>query len=127
VLSLQLGRARTDNRNLGQGLGADPGDSDNTYIAAPHAINTPMQVYLAGSSEPLYQGASVYPGVDAIIFKIPPSGPNGCNVPLLAVTGNVISNVVVLYPPRRRNVCQPGNITGDQILQSTQDTLRAVA
>jgi len=112
------------------GIGADPGDSDNTYIAAPHAINTPMQVYLGGVLVPLiYQGASTYPGVDVIIFTIPASGPTGCYVSLAAVTGTVISNVVVLPIHTGGGSCVEGalggTITGDQILQNTQDTLKA--
>ncbi len=112
------------------GLGADPADSDNAYIASPSPINTPMQVYLGGVLVPLiYQGSSTYPGVDVIIFTIPPSAPNACNVPLLAVTGNVISNVVVLpIHPGGGTCVDPGAdgaaITGDQILKDTQDTLR---
>lgn len=113
------------------GLGADPADSDNAYIAAPHAINTPMQVYLGGVPlNVLYQGSSVYPGVDVIIFTIPSSIPNGCEVPLIAVTGTVVSNVVVLPIHQGGGTCvEPGsggvNITGDQILKNTQDTLKA--
>jgi hypothetical protein len=107
------------------GLGADPADSDNTYITAPSPINTPMQVYLGGALVPLiYQGASTYPGVDVIIFKIPPSAPDACNVPLLAVTGSVISNVVVLPIHPGGGTCVESGITGDQILKGTQDTLR---
>ena len=30
------------------GLGADPADSDTTYSSAPHAVNTPMQIYVGG-------------------------------------------------------------------------------
>jgi uncharacterized protein (TIGR03437 family) len=107
------------------GLGADPADSDNAYITAPSPINTPMQVYLGGALVPLiYQGASTYPGVDVIIFKIPPSAPDACNVPLLAVTGSVISNVVVLPIHPGGGTCVESGITGDQILKGTQDTLR---
>jgi len=110
------------------GLGADPADSDNTYITSPSAINTPMQVYLGGVLVPLiYQGASTYPGVDVIIFTIPASSPTGCYVSLAAVTGNVISNVVVLpIHPGGGSCVEPVlGITGDQILQNTQDTLRS--
>ena len=110
------------------GLGADPSDSDNTYIAGPHAINTPLQVYLGGALLTLlYQGASTYPGVDVIIFTIPDSVPTGCYVPLAAVTGNVISNVVVfpIHPGGGSCVEPTLGITGDQILQNTQDTLRS--
>jgi len=113
------------------GLGADPADSDNAYIAAPHAINTPMQVYLGGVLlNVLYQGSSVYPGVDVIIFTIPSSAPNSCHVPLIAVTGTVVSNVVVLPIHQGGGTCvEPGtggvSITGDQILKDTQDTLKS--
>lgn len=117
------------------GLGADPADSDNAYIAAPHAINTPMQVYLNGVLlKLLYQGSSTYPGVDLIIFAIPPSAPNSCYVPLVAVTGSgtatVVSNVVVLPIHQGGGTCvEPlptfgATITGDQILTDTQDTLK---
>jgi hypothetical protein len=88
-----------------------------------------MQVYLGGVLLTLlYQGASVYPGVDVIIFTIPASVPSGCYVPLVAVTGNVISNVVVFPIHPGGGPCVESafgtTITGDQILQDTQDTLK---
>jgi len=112
------------------GLGADPADSDNAYIAAPHAINIPMQVYLGGALlNLLYQGSSVYPGVDVIIFTIPASAPSSCYVPLVAVTGSVVSNVVTFPIHQGGGTCvepQTGGLTisGDQILKDTQDTLK---
>jgi len=112
------------------GLGADPLDSDTSYTASPHAINTPMQVYFGGVLLTLlYQGASTYPGVDVLIFTIPDSVPSGCYVPLAVVTGNVISNVVVfpIHPGGGSCVEPILGITGDQILQNTQDTLKAGA
>jgi uncharacterized protein (TIGR03437 family) len=112
------------------GLGADPADSDNAYIATPHAINTPLQLYFGGVLLTLlYQGASTYPGVDVLIFTIPTSVPSGCYVPLVAVTGNVISNVVVFPIHPGGGSCVEAalgtTITGNQILQGTQDTLKA--
>jgi uncharacterized protein (TIGR03437 family) len=109
------------------GIGADPADSDNTYIAAPHAINTPMQVYFGGVLLPLlYQGASIYPGVDVIIFTIPASVPSGCYVPLVAVTGNIISNVATFPIHQGGGPCvEPTTgLNGSQILQNTQNTLK---
>jgi uncharacterized protein (TIGR03437 family) len=110
------------------GLGADPLDSDTAYTTSQHAINTPMQVYFGGVLLTLlYQGASTYPGVDVIIFTIPDSVPTGCYVPLAAVTGNVISNVVVfpIHPGGGSCVEPVLGLNGTQILQGTQDTLKA--
>jgi len=112
------------------GLGADPADSDNSYIATPHAINTPTQVYFGGILlDVLYQGSSTYPGVDVIIFTIPPTIPNSCYVPLAIVTGTVVSNVVTLPIHQGGGTCvEPltlgATITGDQILKNTQDVLK---
>jgi hypothetical protein len=87
-----------------------------------------MQVYLGGVLMTLlYQGASTYPGVDVIIFTIPASGPTGCYVPLVVVTGNIISNVVVfpIHPGGGTCVEPTLGVSGDQILTGTQDTLKA--
>jgi uncharacterized protein (TIGR03437 family) len=114
----------------GTGLGADPADSDTTYIASPHAINTPMQVYFGGVLLTLlYQGATVYPGVDVIIFTIPASVPSGCYVPLVAVTGNIISNVATfpIHPGGGACIEPTTGISGDQILRNTQNTLKAAS
>jgi hypothetical protein len=78
----------------------------------------------------LYQGSSVYPGVDVIIFTIPSSAPDSCYVPLVAVTGTVVSNVVILPIHQGGGTCVVQGtggvtVTGDQILKNTQDTLKA--
>jgi uncharacterized protein (TIGR03437 family) len=80
------------------GLGADPADSDTTLTLTPHAINTPLQIYIGGiQAAILYAGASPYPGVDQINLTIPAGVPSGCWVPLVAVTnGNAVGNVVTL-------------------------------
>jgi uncharacterized protein (TIGR03437 family) len=80
------------------GLGADPADSDTTLTLTPHAINTPLQIYIGGvPATILYAGASPYPGVDQINLTIPAGVPTGCWVPLVAVTnGNAVGNVVTL-------------------------------
>jgi len=113
------------------GLGADPADSDTTYTLSPHTVNTPLQIYFGGVlvTNIGYQGSAGYPGVNIINLTIPVSVPTGCYVPLAAVTGNVISNVVVFPIHPGGGSCVEtalgGTITGDQILQSTQDTLKA--
>jgi uncharacterized protein (TIGR03437 family) len=112
------------------GLGADPADSDTTYTSTPHSVNTPLQIYVGGVlATILYQGSAGYPGVNQINLTIPTSVTTDCQVPLVAVTGNVISNVVVLPIHQGGGTCVSQltagrTITGDQILKETQDTLR---
>jgi uncharacterized protein (TIGR03437 family) len=88
----------------GTGLGSDSADSDTTYTSSPHAISTPVQMYVGNAAVPAaaiaYSGASVYPGVDVIGVTIPSGIPNGCFVPVAVVTGSganaVVSNVGAL-------------------------------
>jgi uncharacterized protein (TIGR03437 family) len=94
----------------GTGLGADPNDSDTTYTSTPHQVTTPLQIYIGSVQVPqaniLYEGASVYPGVDVIGLTIPANAPTGCNVSLAAVTnGNVVSNIVTLPINAGGGVC----------------------
>jgi uncharacterized protein (TIGR03437 family) len=113
------------------GLGADPSDSDTTYSSTPHSVNTPLQIYVGGVlATILYQGSAGYPGVNQINLAIPTSVPADCQVPLVAVTGKIISNVVVLPIHQGGGTCVTQlaagrTITGDQILKDTQDTLKA--
>ena len=112
------------------GLGADPADSDTTYSSTPHSVNTPLQIYVGGVlATILYQGSAGYPGVNQINLTIPASVTNDCQVPLVAVTGKIISNVVVLPIHQGGGTCVSQltagrTITGDQILKETQDTIK---
>ena len=109
------------------GLGADPADSDTTYTPTPHSVNTPLQVYFGGVlATTSYQGSAGYPGVNIINLTIPLTVPSGCYVPLVVVTGNVISNVVNFPIHQGGGTCvdPTSGLTGDQILQGTQDTLK---
>jgi uncharacterized protein (TIGR03437 family) len=114
------------------GLGPDPADSDTTYSSTPHAVNTPLQIYVGGvQANILYQGSAGYPGVTQINLTIPASVNPGCYVSLAAVTGTIISNVVV-FPinPGGGTCVEQGRgtpVTGAQILQNVQDTLNAGA
>src|SRR5579871_2257158 len=108
------------------GLGADPADSDTAFSSSPHAVNTPLQIYIGGVLATVYyQGSAGYPGVNQINVAIPVSAVVGCYVPLAAVTGNVISNVVMLPIHPGGGACVEGSLTGDQILKDTQDVLKA--
>ena len=109
------------------GLGADPGDSDAVYTLTPHRVNTPLQIYIGGILAAVsYQGGSGYPGVNVINLTIPDSVPTGCWVPLAAVAGGVISNIVTLPINKGGGACvdtQTG-LTGGQIAPSGGQTLR---
>jgi uncharacterized protein (TIGR03437 family) len=113
------------------GLGADPADSDTTYSSNPHSVNTPLQIYVGGVlATILYQGSAGYPGVNQINLTIPSSVTEDCQVPLVAVTGKIISNVVVLPIHKGGGTCVSQltagrSITGDEILKNTRDTLKA--
>lgn len=79
------------------GLGADPADSDTVYTTTPHAVNTPLQIYIGGiAATILYQGSAGYPGVNQINLTIPTSVPDGCWISLVAVAGGVVSNTATL-------------------------------
>ena len=79
------------------GLGADPADSDTIFTTTPHVVNTPLQIYIGGAlATILYQGSSGYPGVNQLNVLIPASAPTGCWVPLAAITGTVVSNIVTI-------------------------------
>ena len=109
------------------GLGADPADSDTTYIAAPHSVDTPLQIYVGGvPATILYQGSSPYPGVNQINLTLPQSLPTGCWVPLVAVAGSVVSNVVTLPIHAGGGECvdTQSGLTGSQISPSGGQTLR---
>lgn len=106
----------------GTGLGADPADSDTTYITNGHAINTPVQIYVGGVqvTNIAYAGTSVYPGVDVIGFTIPAGVPNGCYVPIVLVTGSspgVTSNTPTIPLMNNGGVCSDSafGLNGTQI------------
>jgi hypothetical protein len=112
------------------GLGADPADSDTTFSSTPHAVNTPLKIYVGGvPATILYQGSAGYPGVTQINLTIPASITTGCYVSLAAVTGKIISNVVVFPVNPGGGTCigpDTGSpITGAQILEQVQNTLSA--
>jgi len=77
----------------GSGLGADTADSDTTFTSPPHAINTPLQIYIGGlAASILYQGASGYPGLNQINVTIPQAVTPGCGVTIVAISGSITSN-----------------------------------
>jgi uncharacterized protein (TIGR03437 family) len=79
----------------GSGLGADTADSDYVFTGAPHAVNTPLKIYIGGiAATVLYAGSSGYPGYDQLDVTIPGNAPSDCFVGLVAVTGSGSSATV---------------------------------
>src|ERR1700722_6315242 len=73
----------------GSGLGADTADSDTVFTTTPHAVNTPLQIYIGGvQASILYAGSSGYPGYDQFDVTIPDSVPLSCYVSVVGVTGS---------------------------------------
>ncbi len=73
----------------GSGLGADTSDSDTVFTTTPHAVNTPLQIYIGGvQASILYAGSSGYPGYDQLDVTIPDSVPLSCYVGVVGVTGS---------------------------------------
>jgi uncharacterized protein (TIGR03437 family) len=109
------------------GLGANPGDSDTTFTSTPHAVNTPLQIYIGGiPATILYQGSAGYPGVNQINVTIPASAPEGCWISLVAVASGLLSNTATLPISRAGGPCfDPVNgLSGNQISPPGQHTLR---
>ena len=109
------------------GLGADSADSDTTYTSTPHAVNTPLQIYIGGiPATILYQGSAGYPGVNQINVTIPASAPNGCWISLAAVAGGLLSNVATLPINSGGGACfdPVNNLYGNEIAPPDQHTLR---
>ena len=109
------------------GLGADPSDSDTNYTSTPHAVNTPLQIYIGGiPATILYQGSAGYPGVNQINLTIPASAPNGCWISLAAVAGGLLSNVATLPINSGGGACfdPVSNLHGNEIAPPDQHTLR---
>jgi uncharacterized protein (TIGR03437 family) len=103
----------------GTGLGSDSADSDTTYTSSPHAIGTPVTVYVGGvqAAAVAYAGGSVYPGVHVIGFTIPAGVPNGCYVPIAVVTGSgsngVVSNTPVAAIMNNGGICSDSHYSAN--------------
>ena len=93
--------------------GADPQDSDTVATSTPHAIYVPLTVYIGGIAvTPGYQGASGYPGLNQINVTIPSSVAQGCGIPIIAVSGNIVSNLVSIPVNANGGACSDPVING---------------
>jgi uncharacterized protein (TIGR03437 family) len=109
----------------GSGLGADTADSDTAYTSTPHAVNTPLQIYIGGILATIgYQGSSGFPGLNQINVTIPTNVQTGCGVSVVAVTGTVVSNTVTIPINPGGGVCSDSafGITGTQLLSESGQT-----
>jgi uncharacterized protein (TIGR03437 family) len=109
------------------GLGSDPADSDSVFSSSPNAVNTPMELYVGGvHAAILYQGSAGYPGVNQINITIPTGAPAGCWVPVAAITGAVVSNVVTIPINPGGGTCTDTltGLTGNQIAPPGTQTIR---
>lgn len=109
------------------GLGSDPADSDSVFSPSPSAVNTAMDLYVGGvRATVLYQGSAGYPGVNQINITVPTGVPAGCWVPVAAVTGGVVSNVVTIPIKPGGGTCSDAltGLTGDQIAPPGTQTIR---
>jgi uncharacterized protein (TIGR03437 family) len=109
------------------GLGADPADSDSSYTSNPHAVSTPLQIYIGGvQAKILYQGSAGYPGVNQINVTIPATVPNGCWISLAAVASGVLSNIATIPINAGGGPCvDPVNgLSGSQVTPAGSQALR---
>ncbi|HKE23445.1 MAG TPA: hypothetical protein VKB88_13855 [Bryobacteraceae bacterium] len=113
----------------GSGLGADAADSDTTYTSTPHAISTPVQVFVGGvqATDVGYSGASAYPGVHVVVFTMPSGVPDGCFNPIAILTGSgtsVLSNMPIVPVMSSGGICKDTytGLTGDAIANLASQT-----
>ena len=101
----------------GSGFGATE-DDDVKYTGNPHQTNVPYTIYIGGVQAAIaYKGRSVYPGVSVFGVTVPQNAPQGCYVPIVAVSGNFVSNTATLPIHAGGGVCSDPQYgtTGDQL------------
>ncbi|HTB16401.1 MAG TPA: hypothetical protein VK752_32765 [Bryobacteraceae bacterium] len=91
----------------GSGAGADTADSDTVFTSTPHAVSTPLTLYIGGVQvTPSYQGSSGYPGLNQINFTVPANAATGCGVTVAGISNNtVVTNTIQLPIEPTGGVC----------------------
>ena len=98
----------------GTGLGPVSDDAVSVEVSAP------IEVDIGGMPAPvLYHGRSGYAGLDQINVQVP-SGVSGCNVSVVVVTGNYVSNFATLP------VAASGRVCSDPDTGLTSDLLSSI-
>ena len=98
----------------GTGLGAiDASDANTPPVAS---VGAPVTVHVGnGDVSPYYAGRSAsYPGLDQIIFQVPP-GIEGCYVPVAVENGGVVSNVATIAVSSSGATCSDSILGPDLI------------
>jgi uncharacterized protein (TIGR03437 family) len=91
----------------GSGVGADTSNDDRTFpMKQNNLTNIPMTVYVGGIQAAIaYRGRSQFPGVDQIVVTIPNNVAVGCNVSLVTVSGNIVSNMIAIPVAQGGGAC----------------------
>jgi uncharacterized protein (TIGR03437 family) len=88
------------------GSGAGPVSADESVLQIPENLsNSPLEVDIGGVAATVaYHGRSVYPGLDQVNVVVP-AGSVGCNVSVVARSGNIVSNFVFIPVATGSRVC----------------------
>jgi uncharacterized protein (TIGR03437 family) len=106
------------------GTGLGPITANEAEKPQPGDLSTPVEVFVGGRPATItYKGRSgCCAGIDQIVFTVP-AGVEGCYVPVVVKTGDIVSNFVTMsIAPQGSNACTDlTGLTGAQ-LESAQRT-----
>ncbi len=88
------------------GSGAGPVSADESVLQIPQDLsNSPLEVDIGGIAATVaYHGRSIYPGLDQVNVVVP-TGSVGCNVSVVARSGNIVSNFAFIPVATGSRVC----------------------
>ncbi|HTS64990.1 MAG TPA: hypothetical protein VMH28_23360 [Candidatus Acidoferrales bacterium] len=91
----------------GSGVGADASNDDRTFPMKQNNLTSiPMTVYVGGIQAAIaYRGRSQFPGVDQIVVTIPNNVAAGCNVSIVTLSGNIVSNTIAIPVAQGGGAC----------------------
>jgi uncharacterized protein (TIGR03437 family) len=100
------------------GVGADMSNDDRTFpMKQNNLTNIPMTVYVGGIQAAIaYRGRSQYPGVDQVVVTIPNNVAVGCNVSIVTLSGNIVSNTIAIPVAQGGGQCtDPSSASGPAV------------
>lgn len=103
------------------GTGLGPVAGDDRMGPAPGDLPFDVQVYVGGKrANVTYKGRSgCCAGIDQIVFTVP-DGVEGCYVPVVVQTGDVVSNFTSLSVARTGEACSDANLRSDDLVNAQQ-------